>query len=295
VVSHSPTAAKTAKRDYATAIGLAVIHIGALAALLPALFSWTAVGVMLLLFWIAGGLGITLGFHRLLTHRGFAVPRPVEYLLALFGVFAVQGGPIDWVATHRKHHAFVDADGDPHNSHRGMGWAHVEWLYRTNKDRLEPREYGRWAPDLMKDPVYRFLDRYPVAIQFALGLVLFLLGGWSFVVWGIFVRLVLLYHCTWLVNSAAHQVGYRNFKTGDRSTNSWVVALLAFGEGWHNNHHAFPYSARHGMRWFEFDLTWATIRVLRAVRIARNVKIPTRETIERLAVNPRQFASYRTR
>jgi stearoyl-CoA desaturase (delta-9 desaturase) len=263
--------------------------------LLPALFSWTALGVMFLMFWIAGGLGITLGFHRLLTHRGFTVPRPVEYLLALFGTLAVQGGPIDWVATHRKHHAFVDADGDPHDSNRGMGWAHVEWLYRTSKDRLEPREYGRWAPDLMKDPFYRFLDRYPVAIQFALGLALFAIGGWPFVVWGVFVRLVLLYHCTWLVNSAAHQVGYRNFKTGDRSTNSWVVALLAFGEGWHNNHHAFPFSARHGMRWFEFDLTWATIKLLRAVRIARNVKLPTREMIERLAVNPRQFATYRAR
>ena len=210
---------KTAKFDYGTAIGLAVIHLGALAALLPALFSWKAAGVMLLMFWVAGGLGITLGFHRLLTHRGFTVPRPVEYLLALFGTLAVQGGPIDWVATHRKHHAFVDADGDPHDSNRGMGWAHIEWLYRSSKDRLEPSEYGRWAPDLMKDPFYRFLDRYPIAIQFALGLVLFLLGGWSFVVWGVFVRLVVLYHCTWLVNSAAHQVGYRNFKTADRSTN----------------------------------------------------------------------------
>jgi stearoyl-CoA desaturase (delta-9 desaturase) len=294
-MAHSPTAEKPATRDYGTAIGLAVIHIGALAALLPALFSWQAVGVMLLMFWIAGGLGITLGFHRLLTHRGFTVPRPVEYLLALFGTLAVQGGPIDWVATHRKHHAFVDADGDPHDSNRGMGWAHVEWLYRTSKDRLEPREYGRWAPDLMKDPVYRFLDRYPVAIQFALGLVLFLIGGWSFVVWGVFVRLVVLYHCTWLVNSAAHQVGYRNFKTADRSTNCWWVSLLAFGEGWHNNHHAFPFSARHGMRWFEFDLTWTTIQVLRAVRIARNVKIPTREMVERLALNPRPFVTYRSR
>jgi stearoyl-CoA desaturase (delta-9 desaturase) len=295
MAAHSPTAEKPATRDYGTAIGLAVIHIGALAALLPALFSWRAVGVMLLLFWVAGGLGITLGFHRLLTHRGFTVPRPVEYLLALFGTLAVQGGPIDWVATHRKHHAFVDADGDPHDSNRGMGWAHIEWLYRTSKDRLEPREYGRWAPDLMKDPVYRFLDRYPIAIQVALGLLLFLIGGWSFVVWGVFVRLVVLYHCTWLVNSAAHQVGYRNFKTADRSTNCWWVSLLAFGEGWHNNHHAFPFSARHGLRWFEFDLTWATIQVLRAVRIARNVKIPTREMVERLALNPRPFGAYRAR
>jgi stearoyl-CoA desaturase (delta-9 desaturase) len=295
MVPHSPAAGKTAKRDYGTALGLAVIHIGALAAFLPALFSWTSVGAMFLLFWVAGGLGITLGFHRLLTHRGFTVPRPLEYALALFGTLAVQGGPIDWVATHRKHHAFVDADGDPHDSNRGMGWAHVEWLYRTSKDRLEPSEYARWAPDLVRDPVYRFLDRYPVAIQFALGAGLFALGGWSLVVWGVFARLVLLYHCTWLVNSAAHQVGYRNFKTGDRSTNSWLVALLAFGEGWHNNHHAFPFSARHGMRWFEFDLTWATIKVLAAVRIARNVKLPTREMIERLALNPRQFATYRGR
>ncbi len=295
MVTQPAPAAKPATRDYATGIGLAFIHLGALAALLPAFFSWRAVAVGYLLFWIAGGLGITLGFHRLLTHRGFSVPRPVEYALALFGTLAVQGGPIDWVATHRKHHAFTDADGDPHDSHRGMGWAHVEWLYRTSKDRLEPHEYGRWAPDLMKDPFYRFLDRYPIPIQFALGLLLFSIGGWPFVIWGVFVRLVVLYHCTWLVNSAAHQAGYQSFKTGDRSTNCWWVALLAFGEGWHNNHHAFPFSARHGMRWYEFDLTWFTIKMLKAARIARNVKIPTRDMIERLARDPQQFATYRAR
>jgi len=279
------------KRDIPTGIGLAVIHLGALAAFIPALFSWKAVAFAVALFWIAGGLGVTLGYHRLLTHRSLTMPRLFECLVSLFGVFALQGGPIEWVATHRKHHAHTDADGDPHDSHRGMGWAHMEWLYRNNKDRLAPAEYARWAPDLVKDPYYRFLERYTLAIQVALGLILLAVGGWSLVVWGIFVRLVALYHCTWLVNSAAHATGYQSYRTGDRSTNCWWVALVAFGEGWHNNHHAFPFSARHGMRWFEFDLTWLTIKLLATVRIARNVKLPTPEMHERLRLERYQRLS----
>jgi len=212
--------------------------------------------------------------------------KPLEYLVALFGTLALQGGPIDWVATHRKHHAHTDADGDPHDSNRGMGWAHVEWLYRTNKDRLAPSEYARWAPDLVADPVYRAMEKYALLAQVIFGALLLAVGGWSFLIWGIFVRLVLLYHCTWFVNSAAHATGYQSFKTGDRSRNCWWVSLVAFGEGWHNNHHAFPFSARHGMRWFEIDLTWVTIKLLAALRIARNVKVPSRDMLDRLAVRP---------
>ena len=272
---------KPAKRDYPTGIALAIIHFGALGVFIPAFFSWWAIGVAVTLYVITG-LGVTLGYHRLLTHRSLTMPRALEYFISLCGVLSLQGGPIDWVATHRAHHANSDHDGDPHDSHKGMPWAHVEWLFRTNKDRVPAEERPRWVPDLLKDPVYRFLERNHLLLSIALGGALFLAGGWPFVVWGLFARLVFTYHCTWLVNSAAHAVGYQSFRTGDRSTNNWWVAVLSFGEGWHNNHHAFPFSARHGLRWFEFDVTYYTIRILRALRLATNVKLPTREMIKRL-------------
>jgi fatty-acid desaturase len=272
---------KRGKRNYPTAIALGVIHLAALGVFVPALFSWSGVAVAVALY-VATGFGITLGYHRLLTHRSLAMPRSLEYLVTLVGVLALQGGPIDWVATHRKHHANTDRDGDPHDVHRGMPWAHVEWLFRTNKDRVEPSARARWAPDLVADPVYRFFERYYVWFTVALGLALLAAGGWSWVIWGIFARTVFTYHCTWLVNSASHGIGYQSFRTNDRSTNNWWVALVAFGEGWHNNHHAFPFSARHGLRWFEVDMTYGIIRLLRALHLARDVKRPTREMMERL-------------
>jgi sn-1 stearoyl-lipid 9-desaturase len=271
-------------RDYPTGIGLLVIHLGALLAVLPAFFSWPAVALVFILWYLTGGIGVTLGYHRMLTHRSLRVPRPVEYAIAILGVLALQGSPIEWVATHRKHHANSDTEGDPHDVHLGLPWAHMEWLYRSNPARLTKAERQHFAADLVADPFYRALDSFVLPLQIALGLLLLALGGWSWVVWGIFVRLIFTYHCTWLVNSAAHATGYRTFRTGDRSTNCWWVALLSFGEGWHNNHHAFPFSARHGLRWFEIDMTWWTIRFLRTIRIARSVKLPTREMIERLRV-----------
>ena len=276
-----PTSIRVAKRDWPAFIALATIHIGALGVFISAFFSWWAIGVAVLLY-IVTGMGVTLGYHRLLTHRSLTLPRPLEYLAALCGVLSLQGGPLDWVATHRAHHAHSDADGDPHDANRGMSWSHFEWLFRTNKDRVEVDEYPRWVPDLLKDPTYRAMDKYHLVISLVLGVVLFLIGGWSFVVWGLFARLVFTYHCTWLVNSASHAMGYQTFRTGDRSTNNWWVALLSFGEGWHNNHHAFPFSARHGMRWFEVDVTYYTIKLLRWCRLATNVKLPTREMMKRL-------------
>jgi stearoyl-CoA desaturase (delta-9 desaturase) len=273
------------KRDYPVGIALLLIHIGALGVFLPLFFSWSAVAVAVI-FYIITGFGITLAYHRLLTHRSLVVSKPVEYLLTIIGVLALQGGPIEWVAQHRAHHANTDRDGDPHNSHRGMPWAHIEWLFRTNKDRVAPEDRARWAPDLVKDPGMRFIEKYNVLMTVALAVAFFFIGGWSWVVWGIFARLVFTYHCTWLVNSASHAVGYQTYRTGDRSTNSWWVALFTFGEGWHNNHHAFPFSARHGLRWFEFDLTWLTIKAMAALKLAKNVKLPTRDMMERLAVTP---------
>jgi len=271
------------KRDWPVGIGLAVIHLGALGVFLPRFFSWSAVAVAVGLY-VLTGMGITLAYHRLLTHRSLVVPRPIEYALSIIGLLALQGGPIEWVAQHRAHHANTDRDGDPHDSHKGMPWAHIEWLFRTNKDRVAPEDRPRWAPDLIKDPFYRFIERYNVLFTVGLGLVLLAIGGWSWVIWGVFARLVFTYHCTWLVNSASHAAGYQTYRTGDRSTNNWWVALLTFGEGWHNNHHAFPFSARHGLRWFEFDPTYWAIKLLAVLRLARNVKIPTQEMMERLRV-----------
>jgi stearoyl-CoA desaturase (delta-9 desaturase) len=266
---------------------LLLIHLAALLALLPAFFSWSGVVLVFVLWWITGGLGITLGYHRMLTHRSLRLPRIAEYVIAIFGTLALQGAPIDWVATHRAHHANSDREGDPHDVHRGLPWAHIEWLYRTNFARVGKEEQARYAADLIRDPFYRALEWLNLPLQLALAVVLFLLGGWSWVIWGIFVRLVFTYHCTWLVNSAAHATGYRTFRTGDMSTNCWWVAVLSFGEGWHNNHHAFPFSARHGLRWFEFDTTWLTIKFLRFIRLARNVKLPSRETMERMRLSRR--------
>ncbi|GAC1543669.1 MAG: fatty acid desaturase [Candidatus Velthaea sp.] len=277
------------KRDpYAlrTGIGLAAVHVGALAVLIPNTFSWSGVAVALVLYYLTGAFGITLGFHRLLTHRSLKVAKPVEYLCAILGTLALQGGPIEWIATHRAHHAHTDREGDPHDVNRGLRWAHMQWLYRHNDARLSKEEQLRLAPDLANDKFYLFLENTYLFWQIALGIVLFALGGWSWVIYGVFVRCVGTYHITWLVNSAAHNSGYQTFRTGDKSTNNWWVAILAWGEGWHNNHHAFPFSARHGLRWFEFDFTWITIKALVALKLARDIKLPTEAMIARLALEP---------
>ena len=271
------------KYNFPVNLGLVAIHVGAIFALSPAFFSWSALAVCLSLWWLTGGFGVALCFHRTLTHRSIALWKPLEYLSALFGTLALQGDPIEWVATHRLHHAHSDEELDPHDAHRGMWWSHVDWLYLPNKNRPSDQEQERQAPDLWAQPFYRFLHHRSFALQLALAGVLFLVGGASWLIWGVFARLVFVYHVTWFVNSAAHRFGYRTFKTGDLSTNCWWVALLTWGEGWHNNHHAFPFSARHGMRWFEVDPTWIQIKVLRALRLARDIRLPTPAMLQRLA------------
>jgi sn-1 stearoyl-lipid 9-desaturase len=265
-------------------IALGIVHAAALFAFVPALFHWNALIVVAVLAYLTGVLGITLCFHRTLTHRSLRLRRPLEYALAVCGTLAMQGDPIQWVATHRKHHAHADHDGDPHSIHLGFQWAHMDWLYRNNAALPSEEEIQRFAPDLCSDPFYRALRVLSLPLQIALGLILLAIGGWSWVVWGIFVRLVVSYHSTWLVNSAAHMLGYRSFQTADQSTNCWWVALVSFGEGWHNNHHAFPFSARHGLRWFEIDLTWWHVKLLAFLRLADRVKIPSRLMQQRLRI-----------
>lgn len=253
-------------------LGIAILHLGLLFA--PFTFTWKGFWVFFALQWITGGLGICLCFHRLLTHRSFEVPKWLEYVLTLCGSLALQGGPIKWVATHRVHHAFSDRPQDPHSPTRGFLWAHMLWLFAYDAILDHPKRYARYASDLAKDPFYRFLNATHVLQTALLGLVLFLWGGWSCVVWGIFVRTVFCYHCTWLVNSAAHIWGYRTYDTGELSTNNWWVALLSYGEGWHNNHHAYLHSAAHGLRWWEVDVTYLTIRAMALCRLARKIQLP---------------------
>ena len=249
---------------------LIALHIGAVCALLPSNFSWAAVGLAVFLHWVTGGLGITLGFHRLVTHRSFQTPKWLEYFLIGCGTLACQGGPCEWIGMHRIHHLHSDQTVDPHDSNQGFWWSHLGWLLHHAP--AEP-EIPRFIKDIADDPVYQFFQKYFLLMQVALAALLFLLGGWSFVFWGVFVRLVVVYHCTWLVNSATHKFGYRTYESGDRSTNCWWVALIVYGEGWHNNHHAFQYSARHGMQWWEIDVTWMTIQLLQVLGLASKVKL----------------------
>ncbi|HEX8805951.1 MAG TPA: fatty acid desaturase [Candidatus Aquilonibacter sp.] len=269
--------------NWVTGIALLAIHVGALLALFPAFFSWSAIIAAVVITNLTGAFGITLCYHRALTHRALRMVRPLEIATAILGALAFQGDPIDWVATHRIHHAHADRKGDPHSIRRGLMWAHVSWLFRTNENLPTDEQRKRYTPDLWDDPVYQALRYLYVPMQIALAGLLFALGGWSWVVWGIFARLVFTYHATWLVNSAAHAFGYRTYRTPDRSVNSWWVALISWGEGWHNNHHAFPFSARHGLRWFEFDPTWWTIKLMAAMKLVDKVRVPTREMRDRLA------------
>lgn len=249
---------------------LLAFHIGALVALFFS--SWQALTCALLLYWIAGSLGIGMGYHRLLTHRAYRVPKALEYFLILCGTLALQGGPIDWTTTHRIHHANADRDGDPHTPRDGLWWAHVGWILRGTAQSHEKAVLERYVPDLMKDRFYLLLNRfyYLPSIILALGLLVF--GGWGVMLWGIFLRVTLGLQATWLVNSATHLWGSRRFDTTEDSRNSWWVALITFGEGWHNNHHAHPTSARHGLKWYEIDFNWWGIRVLQFLKLAKSVK-----------------------
>jgi sn-1 stearoyl-lipid 9-desaturase len=247
------------------------IHIGALFA--PALFSWSALGLFVLLYWLSASIGICLTYHRLLTHRGFKVPKPLEYVFTFFGMLASEGGAITWVAMHRMHHTLSDRAGkDLHTPKDGFWWSHIGWiLTRLGWDYREMER--KYAPELVADPVHRMMNRFHIFPNIIVGLAFYAWGGWSFVVWGVFLRLVVALHSTWFVNSAAHTFGYRTYDTPEGSTNCWWVGLIAWGEGWHNNHHAFQRSARHGLEWWEFDANWVLIRSLAALGLATDIQL----------------------
>ncbi|HTX60147.1 MAG TPA: fatty acid desaturase [Verrucomicrobiae bacterium] len=273
---------RNARPDFPTGVALVAIHAGALLAFIPAFFSWQALVAGAVLAYLTGVAGVTLNFHRTLTHRSLRLRKPVEYLTAIFGTLALQGDPISWVGTHRIHHRYSDRAGDPHTVRLGLSWAHVRWLLQANPAAPTQQECRRMCPDLCSQPFYNALAWLHPWLQVALGIALLLIGGWSWVVWAGFVRLVFTYHSTWLVNSFSHAAGYRTYRTSDRSTNSWWVALLSWGEGWHNNHHAFPYSARHGLAWWEIDITYWHVKLLQFLRLADRVLIPSQQVRERL-------------
>ncbi len=240
-------------------------------------FSWPALGIMLFLYWLTGSLGICLGYHRLLSHRSLQVPKWLEYGFGLLGALAVQGGPIFWVASHRQHHAFTeDMQKDPYSSRRGFWWSHMLWVIFPQSEFFDQTSYQRFAPDLAKDRFYQFLNDHYLLLQLALAIPLYILGaqfglGWSFVIYGVFVRIVLVSHVTWFINSATHLWGYRRFECDDNSRNLWWAALLAYGEGWHNNHHADPKCAKAGLTWWEIDATYWVIWLLEKVGLATRV------------------------
>jgi stearoyl-CoA desaturase (delta-9 desaturase) len=248
---------------------------------------WPEVIVMLAMYGLMG-FGVTIGFHRLLTHRAFETPRYVRWALAIFGSAAGQGMLIRWCATHRRHHQVSDRDGDPHSPHlhgdgplsrlRGMFHAHVGWCFDADRPDL-----ARSVADLLCDPALLLIDQL-YFVWIALGLVVpgAILGAYynswhgfvSGVIWGGLVRICLMQHVTWSINSVCHVWGKRPFPTADYSTNNFPIAVLSLGEGWHNNHHAFPSSARHGLHWWQFDASYVVIRWMGWLSLAWDIRVP---------------------
>jgi fatty-acid desaturase len=291
MTSNAPPLIKREGINWVSLITFGVFHIGAVTAFF--FFSWPAFFTALILYWITLSLGIGMGYHRLLTHRSYQPVKWIEYFLAICGTLALEGGPISWVATHRIHHRFSDKAGDPHTPSDGKWWSHIIWMVVGDATHADTTRCSHYAPDLCKDRFMVWLSKYNYVPLVILAIVLFLCGGLSFLLLGVFFRVTMGLHATWMVNSLTHFWGGRRFATSDSSRNNWFVALLSFGEGWHNNHHAHPTSARHGLAWYEFDLTWMTIRLLQTLGLARSVRVAKIQTAQRdgsISARPRQAA-----
>ena len=257
---------------------LVAVHLGCLAA--PFFFSWTGLVVCAVFHWLTCSIGICLGYHRFLSHRSLKLRGPGKFFVLLAGSLSGEGSPLTWAATHRMHHHKSDQPGDPHSPLESPSWSHMLWLFLQRKPEDQQILLRTYVPELMDDSMVKFFERTFAFWLWAQGLALlgagWLIGGWqlgvSLLVWGMCVRMVVAYHSTWAVNSATHLWGYRNYDTRDESRNLWWVALLAYGEGWHNNHHAHPSLAPAGHRWWEVDMTWWAIRGLQAVGLAWDVR-----------------------
>jgi fatty-acid desaturase len=255
--------------NWITAGVMFALHVGAIAALF--FLTWKGLLAAAVLWWVSGGMGIGMGYHRLLTHRGYKTPKWVEYLLTTCGTLALEGGPIFWVATHRIHHQHSDKEGDPHTPLDGKWWAHMGWILMGKSLHQDTQTLARYVPDLAKSKFHVWITKYHYVPAVAVMVALYAIGGLPMLLVAGFLRTVVGLHCTWLVNSATHTWGSRRFVTRDHSTNNFWVAILSFGEGWHNNHHAHPVSARHGLKWYEIDLNWYGIWALKKLHLARHV------------------------
>lgn len=268
------------KTDIAYSAFMLVIH--GLCLFAPFTFSWPMVGLFFASYFVTGCLGITLSYHRQLSHRSFQCPKWLEYIFAYCGVLAVQGDPIEWASSHRYHHLHCDTPMDPHSPYEGFWWSHAGWVL-DNEATLERVGRRGNTTDLQSQPFYTFLQKTYNLHIVAMFAALYALGGFPAVIWGGALRVAWVWHVTWFVNSASHCWGTQSYNTGDLSRNNWWVGLLAFGEGWHNNHHAFEFSARHGLQWWQFDMTWIVISTLKALGLASNVKLPSEKQKARLA------------
>ncbi|KAM0035064.1 putative fatty acid desaturase domain, acyl-CoA desaturase [Helianthus debilis subsp. tardiflorus] len=259
--------------DVITLIWVLFVHFLTLFA--PFTFTWGAFWAAFLFHVLCGMLGITLSFHRNLAHHSLKLPKWLEYTFAYFGVQAAQRDPIFWVSIHRTHHQYVDSDKDPHSPTYGFWFSHIGWLFDSGYI-VEKYKERKNVEDLKSQPFYRFIRRTYLYHIFAFTVAVYAFGGFTYLVWLVGVRITFTYHVTFLVNSACHIWGNQVWNTGDLSKNNFWVALFTFGEGWHNNHHAFEYSARHGLEWWEIDFTWWCILFLEAIGLATNVKLPTK-------------------
>ena len=265
--------AQSASINWTVLSFMTIFHLGAIAALFC--FSWQRLAVSVVFYVIAINIGIGMGYHRLLTHRGYKTPKWLEYVLAVCATTALEGGPIVWVATHRVHHQLTDREGDPHSPKDGGWWSHAGWIIRGKGAAGEPEVLAKYAPDLLRDRFMVKLTDYHWVPLTVIALTLLWFGGWPMVFWAVFLRVTVGLHATWLVNSATHMWGSKRFPTRDESRNNWWVALLTGGEGWHNNHHAYPVSARHGLAWYEFDPNYYGIWLLKKLGLARQVNVAT--------------------
>ena len=275
----------------------------AAACILPFYFYSRSSIIAFLIFYTVTGLGLTLGYHRMFAHRAFEVHKRLEHLIAICGYLAIQRGPIFWTAMHRLHHRYSDVPGrDPHTPREGLLHVHFGWQHYRRNDVWDPERYRRFTPDLIHDRLYLFLDdeRCDYFTYIGIMIVSFILGGLvgslgtpgfqfdthnaiCFFVWAGLLNRVALLHAFGSINSVCHGLGTRPFRTSgeDRSANNVLVALIIFGEGWHNNHHAHQRSARHGLRWYQWDPAWYCIWLLKVLGLARNVFLPNSESIRR--------------
>ena len=275
------------KQARAVVVGMVVFHLGCLGAF------WTGVSpaalIAALVFYLIRGFGVTAGYHRLLAHRSFRAGRPVRFLLALAGSLATQGGPLWWVAHHRSHHRYTETERDIHSPRTQGFWrSHMGWMLSAESF----RENGANARDLYRVPELKFLQQHYAWIVVGQGVAIYALGaglgalgvettGAQMLVWAYFIATVALWHATFMVNSVCHLWGSRPFDAEDSSTNHWLVAILALGEGWHNNHHKFAYSARHGLEWWQFDLTWVLLRGMEKLGLVSELRLPRPRMLER--------------